>query len=77
MTTKTSTQAVSLCDEVEQADGTIKNVSNGKIVEVTTTDIYADEGKVFKRASDGTVLTAHITLGTADSIDNYTEITTA
>lgn len=36
--------------------------------------IFADEGKVFRRISDGEVLTAHIGIGTFDSVDNYEEV---
>ena len=42
--------------------------------EITITDIYADEGKVFVEKSTGKVLSDHITLGTEDSAENYSEI---
>ena len=49
-------------------------VSNGQMVEATITEIRADEGKVFRRLADGAVLSAHITLGSGDSADNYEEV---
>lgn len=41
---------------------------------ITETHIFADEGKVFKRISDGEVLTAHIGIGSWDSVENYEEV---
>lgn len=49
-------------------------VPNGETIEVATTDIYSDEGKVFKRMTDGVKLSNHITVGTMDSVDNYIEV---
>jgi hypothetical protein len=76
MTTTTTTQTVPLGDMVQQSDGTTTFVANGKTVDVTITDIYADTGKVFKCISDGAVLSNHITLGTTDSASNYKEVST-
>lgn len=42
--------------------------------EITITDIYADEGKVFVERSTGKALSEHITLGTDDSVENYSEM---
>ena len=41
---------------------------------ITITDIYADEGKVFVEKSTGKALSEHITLGTEDSAENYSEM---
>ena len=42
---------------------------------VTYTELLADEGKVFKRKEDDTVLGNHIVLGKDDNPDNYAEVT--
>lgn len=41
--------------------------------EVTVTELFADEGKQFIRIADGHYVGEHITLGTEDSAENYTE----
>ena len=71
-------QTVELGDTVTMTDdnGMIYDefVPNGETIEVVTTDIYSDEGKVFKRMTDGARLSNHITVGTMDSVDNYIEV---
>lgn len=42
--------------------------------EVTVTELFADEGKQFIRIADGHYVGEHITLGTEDSAENYTEV---
>lgn len=41
--------------------------------EVTVTELFADEGKQFIRIADGHYVGEHITLGTEDSAEKYTE----
>lgn len=69
MRTETTTLTVELGEEI---DGEF--VPNGQTVEVTSIDIFADEGKKFKRLSDNVTLSNHISLGTNDSIDDYIEV---
>lgn len=59
---------------IERAELVEEFIPSGKTVTVETTDIYADTGKVFKRLADGAILGSHTTLGTNDSIANYTEV---
>jgi len=72
MRTETTSQTVELGEEV---DGEF--VPNGQTMEVISIDIFADEGKKFKRLSDGAILSNHISLGTNGSVDDYIEIDTA
>jgi len=69
MRTETTTLTVKLGEEI---DGEF--VPNGQTVEVTNIDIFADEGKKFKRLSDGSILSNHISLGTNESAGGYIEI---
>lgn len=42
--------------------------------EISVTDIYADEGMIFVDKASRKVLSEHITLGTEDRAENYTEV---
>ena len=69
-----SYQTIELCDETIRDDGTIEYVPNGETIVVEITDIYADEGKVFRHKFTGAAVSAHITLGTQDRVENYEEV---
>jgi len=71
------TSAVKVTDAkgMERAELVEEFILSGKTADVTTTDIYADKGKVFRRKEDGAVLSTHITVGTEDSAGNYEEVT--
>jgi hypothetical protein len=72
MRIETKTEIVNICEETAEGEF----VLTGETAEVTTTEIYADEGKIFRRLSDGNVLKncKHITLGTHDDPENYEEV---
>jgi len=67
--------AVKITDSkgVEYAELQEDFIPDGKTVEYETIDIYANKGNQIRRKSDG-FLCAHVTIGKADSIDNYEEI---
>lgn len=69
-----SYQTIELCDEITHDDGTVEYVPNGENITIEIIDIYADDGKVFQHKSTGAAVSAHITLGTQDSVENYEEI---
>ena len=71
-----TTKAIKVLDVkgIEQATLIEEFIPDGKTIELITTEIYSDNGKVFKRKADEAMLSTHITLGTKDSIDNYDEI---
>ena len=74
MRTETTQQIVELGDEIENADGTIEFVPNGETTTINIVDIYADEGKLFRNKLTGITVSAHITIGSNDSTENYEEI---
>ena len=76
MRTETTQQIVELGDEIEREDGTIDFVLNGETTTIDIVDIYADEGKKFRNKLTGITVSAHITIGSTDSADNYEEVTT-
>lgn len=74
MKIETRTEAIPTYDvEYDEMGETISQTQTG-VQEVTITDIYADEGKVFVEKATGKVLSDHITLGTDDSVENYSEM---
>lgn len=75
MKIETRTEAVPAYDVEYDEMGEIISQTQTGVQEVTITDIYADEGKVFVEKATGKVLSEHITLGTDDDIENYGEIT--
>lgn len=75
MRIETIQQIVELGDEIENADGTIDLIPNGKTTTIDIIDIYADDGKKFRNKITGIAISRHITLGSNDNIDNYEEIT--
>lgn len=74
MRTEKSYQTVELGDEIEKEDGTIDFVLNGETMTINIVDIYADEGKLFRNKMTGITVSAHITIGSNDSIENYEEV---
>lgn len=75
MRVETHTETVPIYDIIYDDDG-ISIIEERYIEdrEITITDIYADEGKVFVERSTGKALSEHITLGTEDSAENYSEM---
>jgi len=67
-------QITPLGDEVENADGTVDFIPNGKTITVDVVDIYADEGYLFRNKTTGVTVSKHITIGRNDSVDNYEEV---
>lgn len=74
MRIETTQQIVEISDEIEREDGTTEFVPNGETITVEIVDIYADGGKLFRNKLTGIAVSAHITLGSNDSIENYEEI---
>ena len=68
---KTETTIITIPVYIENEDGEM--VKTDETREVTLTDIYADEGKVFKHIPSNRIAGTHITLGTNDSEENYYE----
>ena len=60
--------------EIKNPDGSIDFVPNGETITIESTDIYADDGFIFKNKLTGAILSQHITLGSDDSVENYEEI---
>ena len=67
-------QITPLGDEVENADGTVDFIPNGKTITVEIVDIYADEGYLFRNKITGIAVSRHITIGGNDSVENYEEV---
>lgn len=75
MKVKATTKIVPIYETIYDDDGiSIIEECYVEDREITITDIYADEGKVFVEKSTGKVLSEHITLGTEDSAENYSEM---
>lgn len=74
MRIETTQQTIELGDEITRGDGTIEFVSNGATVTIDITDIYADDGRLFRNKISGVTVSAHITIGKNDSIDNYEDV---
>lgn len=73
MRTETVSVTIPVFRTVEDENGEFTAVEQIGEREVDTTEIFADEGKVFVEKATGKVLSDHITLGTEDSIEKYTE----
>ena len=74
MKVKATTKIVPIYENIYDDDGFIIEERYIGEKEITVIDIYADEGKVFVERSTGKALSEHITLGTEDSAENYTEM---
>ena len=74
MKIETRTEAVPTYDVEYDEMGEIISQTQTGGQEATITDIYADDGKVFVEKSTGKALSEHITLGTEDSAENYSEM---
>ena len=74
MRTETEIKTIPIYNTIEDEHGEFIKVEKIGEQEVATTEIFADEGKVFVEKSTGKVLSEHITLGTEDSAENYSEI---
>ena len=75
MRIETHTETIPIYETVYDDDG-ISIIEERYIEdrEITITDIYADEDKVLAEKASGKVLSDHITLGTNDSVENYSEM---
>lgn len=69
-----SYQIVELGDDIIREDDTTEFVPNGETMTIEIVDIFADEGKLFRNKRTGIAVSAHITLGSNDSIENYEEV---
>ena len=68
-----SIKTVQVYQTFYDSQGIITDAIQTGETEVTVTELFADEGKQFIRIADGHYVGEHITLGTEDSAENYTE----
>lgn len=74
MRIETRTEAIPTYDVEYDEMGEIISQTQTGVQEVTITELYADAGMVFVEKAAGKIMSDHITLGTDDSVENYSEM---